>query len=165
MIKPCDDGLIDTVIVIRKGLADERIAQKVDDTAGTPVPEVAYENTADEVWARQAFDLYQCRELQVQAFDTEGVVSAQIWGACPRCSHELNIQMTLSTPVPGLRGSRGLLSALTRQDPPAAPGIPEAVEVSCGCGCAHPGAPGQVTGCGVSFRLPTTSPDAPGASR
>ena len=137
----------------------------MDDTGDTPVPDVAYENTADEVWARQAFDLYQRRELQVQAFDTEGVVSAQIWGACPRCGHELDIQMTLSAPVPGLRGGRGLLSALSRRDPSVAPGIPEDVEVSCGCDHDHPGAPGQVTGCGVSFRLPTSSPDAPGASR
>src|SRR5260370_35872520 len=106
----------------RKRLAAREDGAKVDDTAGTPVPEVAYENTADEAWARQAFDLYQRRELQVQAFDTEGVVSAQVWGACPRCGHELNIQMTLSTPVPGLRGGRGLLSALTPRDPRAAPG-------------------------------------------
>lgn len=133
----------------------------MDDTAGKPVPEVAYENTADEAWARQAFDLYQRRELQVQAFDTEGVVSAQVWGACPRCGHELNIQMTLSTPIPGLRGGRGLLSALTRRDSPAAPDIPEAVEVGCSCGHAHPGAPEHATGCGVSFRLPTAPPGPP----
>jgi hypothetical protein len=39
---------------------------------------VAYENTADEAWARKALDLYERRELQVEAFDTEGVVSAQV---------------------------------------------------------------------------------------
>jgi hypothetical protein len=49
------------------------------ETTGTPVAEVAYENTADETSARQALDLYQQCRLQVQAFDTEGVVSAQIW--------------------------------------------------------------------------------------
>jgi hypothetical protein len=136
----------------------------VDNTAGTPVPEVAYENTADEAWAGQAFDLYQGRQLQVQAFDTEGVVSAQVWGTCPRCGHELNIQMTLSVPIPGLRGGRGLWTVLTRRDTPEAPGIPEAVEVACNCGHPHPGAPEQVTGCGVSFRLPTATPDAPGTS-
>jgi hypothetical protein len=139
------------------------MAQGVDNT-DTPVPEVAYENTADENWARRAFDLYQRRQLQVQAFDTDGVLSAQVWGTCPRCGHELNIQMTLSTPIPGFRGGRGLWTALTRPDTPVARGIPGAVEVGCDCGHAHPGAPGQVTGCGVSFRLPTTPPDPPSPS-
>jgi hypothetical protein len=32
----------------------------------------AYENTADEAWARQALDLYQGGRLQVQAFNAEG---------------------------------------------------------------------------------------------
>jgi hypothetical protein len=136
----------------------------VDDTIGTPAAEVTYENTADEEWARRALDLYQRRQLQVQAFDTEGVVSAQVWGICPRCGHELNIQMTLSTPIVGLRERRGLSATLTRHDVPAAPGIPDAVEVGCGCGHAHPGAPRQVPGCGVSFRLPTSPPDTPRAS-
>jgi hypothetical protein len=136
----------------------------VGDTAGTPVPEVAYENTADEASARAAFAFYQDRQLQVQAFDTEGVVSAQVWGTCPRCGHELNIQMTLSTPIAGLREWRGLWAGWTRRDIPVASGIPDAVEVGCGCGHAHPGAPEQVTGCGVSFRLPTIPPDAPRAS-
>ena len=152
------------LIVLGKAWTHERITQGVDDAAGTPVPEVAYENTAEEAWARQAFDLYQCRQLQVQAFDTEDVVSAQVWGTCPRCHHELNIQMTLNTPIAGLRGGGGLWTALTRRDKPPAPGIPDAVEVGCGCGHTHPGAPEQVTGCGVSFRLPTTPPDNPGTS-
>ena len=140
------------------------MTQRVDDTAGTPAPKVAYENTADEAWARLAIDLYQRSQLQVQAFDTEGVVSAQVWGTCPRCGHELNNQMTLSTPIAGLREGRGLWAALTRRDAPVAPGIPDAVEVGCGCGHTHPGAPDQVTGCGVSFRLPTTPPDTPRTS-
>ena len=136
----------------------------MDDTGDTPAAEAAYENTADEAWARQALDLYQRRELQVQAFDTEGVVSAQVWGTCPRCGHELNVQQTLSTPIAGLRGGRGLWAALTRRETPATPGIPDAVEVGCGCGHPHPGAPEQVTGCGVSFRLPTTPPGTPRTS-
>ena len=100
----------------------------------------------------------------MQAFNTEGVVSAHVWGTCPRCGHELNIQKTLSTPIAGLREGRGLWAALTRRDVPVAPGIPDAVEVGCGCGHTHPGAPEQVTGCGVSFRLPTTPPDPPRTS-
>src|SRR5512135_2736806 len=118
----------------------------VDDGTGTPATEVAYENTADEAWARQAFDLYQRGRLQVQAFDTEGVISAQVWGTCPRCGHELNIQQTLSTPI-ALREGRGLWAALTRQAR-REPGIPDTVEVGCGCEHAHPGAPEKVKGCG-----------------
>ena len=97
----------------------------MDDTGATPAAEVAYENTADEAWARQALDLYKRGELQVRAFDTEGVVSAQAWGTCPRCRHELNVQQTLSTPIVGVRGGRGLWSALTGRDVPAAAGVPD----------------------------------------
>jgi hypothetical protein len=133
----------------------------VGDTAGKPAAEIAYENIADETWARQAIEFYQHRQLQVQAFDTEGVVSAQIWGSCPRCGHELNIQTTLSVPIAGLRDGRGLWTTLKRRD---IPGIPDTVEAGCGCGHVHPGAPEQVTGCGVSFRLPTAPPDTRRAS-
>jgi hypothetical protein len=88
-----------------------------------------------------------------------------VWGTCPRCGHELNVQMTLSTPIPGSHRERGLWAALTRRDVPAPAGIPESVEVGCGCGHTHPGAPEPVTGCGVSFRLPTAPPDPPRTSR
>ena len=135
----------------------------MDDTGDASAGEVAYENTAEEAWARRALDLYQRRELQVEAFDTEGVVSAQVWGTCPRCSHELNVQQTLSVPLIDSAG-RGVWSALTRREAPATPGIPDAVEVGCGCGHPHPGAPEQVAGCGVSFRLPTAPPGPPPTS-
>jgi hypothetical protein len=137
----------------------------VDDTTGTPSTEVAYENIADETSAQKALDFYRRRELQVRAFDTEGVVSAQVWGTCPRCGHEMNIQMTLSTPIAGLRGGHGLWTTLTHRAASANSGKPDTVEVACGCGRTHPGAPEQVTGCGVSFRLPTTAPDTPSTSR
>jgi hypothetical protein len=133
----------------------------MDDTTGQPDAEVAYENTADEQWARQALDLYQQRLLQVEAFDTEGVVSAHIWGTCPRCGHELNNQAIITVPITGVRGGRELWATLAGRDTPAASGIPDTVEVGCGCGYTHLGAPGQVTGCGVSFRLPTAPPTAP----
>ena len=123
-------------------------------TGDSPAAEVTYENTADEAWARKALDLYERRELQVEAFDTEGIVSAQVWGTCPRCGHELNVQQTLSTPIAGVRGGRGLWSALIGREVPVAAGIPHTVEVGCSCGHAHLGAPKQATGCGVSFRLP-----------
>ena len=135
-----------------------------DNVSGMPDAGMAYENTADEASARQAIDFYQRGQLQVQAFDTEGVVSAHVWGTCPRCGHGLNVQTTLSTPVVSARGGSGLWATLTwRQAPPPA-GIPDTVEVGCGCGYIHPGAPTQVTGCGVSFRLPTALPSPPQTS-
>ena len=137
---------------------------KVDDTGDTSGAEVAYENTAEEAWAREALDLYRRGELQVKAFNTEGVVSAQVWGTCPRCGHQLDVQQTLSVPIIGSGGGRGLWSALTGRDAPAAVGVPDAVEAGCGCGHPHPGAPERVTGCGVSFRLPTAPPSPPPTS-
>jgi hypothetical protein len=133
----------------------------VGDTVGTPAPDVAYENVADRASATAALGLYEAGLLQVQAFDTEGVVSAQVWGTCPRCGHDLDVQLTLSVPIIGVRGERGLWAGRDRRGTPDSPGIPDTVEVGCGCGRAHPGAPENVTGCGVSFRLPTSPPDAP----
>ena len=144
------------------GKPSEGVLQKVDDPVGTPAAQTPYQNTADETSGRNAFELYQRGELQVQAFDTDGVVSAQVWGPCPRCGHELNIRMTLSTPIAGLRSGRSVWAALTRRDVPGTSGKPGAVEVGCGCGYTHPGAPERVTGCGVSFRveLPLQLPDS-----
>lgn len=130
-----------------------------DGGSGIQDAQIRYENSADEVAAQQAIRFYQSGQLQVQAFDTEGVVSAQVWGVCPRCGHDLNVQMTLSTPIVNARGGFELWSTLVRRQAPPSAGIPHTVEVGCGCGHTHPGAPAQVTGCGVSFRLPTALPD------
>jgi hypothetical protein len=119
----------------------------MSDAAG-PRSEVAYENTAERVWADRARALYEQRRVQVAAFETEGVVSAQVWGPCPRCGHDLDVQLTLNTPIPGMRG-------------PRSKSIPPTVEVGCGCGHSHPGAPEKVLGCGVSFRIPTVPPTNP----
>jgi hypothetical protein len=126
---------------------------------------VEYENSANGASARKAIDFYQRGRLHVRAFDAEGVVSAQVWGTCPRCGHDLNVQMTLSAPVVIARGGFGLWATLTGRQAPSPTGIPDTVEVGCGCGHYHPGAPAQVTGCGVSFRLPTALPNPPQTSR
>lgn len=101
----------------------------MNDPAGTAGSEVGYEVIADETWAAQALDLYQRRQLQVQAFNTDGVVSAQVWGTCPRCTHSLDVQMTLSAPLI-TRGEDGRASAgkarkfLIRSTSAAAAGLP-----------------------------------------
>lgn len=122
-----------------------------DGTAGT---EVDYENTAGDDWQQQALGFYQNGQLQVKAFNTKGVVSAQVWGTCPRCRHGLDIQMTLSAPVIGF--AQGWRSIGRRRRTAAA--IPDDLHVGCGCGLAHDRAPKNVTGCGVSFSLPTAPP-------
>lgn len=116
--------------------------------------EVRYENTATESWANLALDAHRQGRLQAVVFTTDGVGSAQVWGSCPRCHHELNIQQTLTAAVVV---DRGIWSTLTQRSAGAAP--PDSVEVACGCGRGHQGAPDGVTGCGVSFRLPARAPD------
>jgi hypothetical protein len=133
----------------------------VSEDPATPSADVPWENTADPEWARRAMDLFRARRLQVAAFDTAGVVSAQAWGTCPRCGDDLNVQPTLTAPVPE---GRGLWAALKGRGTPARQGIPDSVEVGCGCEHTHPGAPDGVKGCGVSFRLPTTPPPAASAA-
>lgn len=132
----------------------------VSDGIRRPADQVAYENTADSIYARKALDLYQERRLQVAAFDTDGVVSAQVWGTCPRCGHDLDVAPTLTTTVTDLRHGRSLWATLTGRAPHGGDGIPQTVEVNCGCGRPHPTAPENVLGCGVSFRLPTDPPSA-----
>jgi hypothetical protein len=129
--------------------------QVSDNDSATGPDQVPYENTADARWARKAMDLLRSRRLQVAAFDTEGVASAQVWGTCPRCGHDIDVQRTLTVPVPQVRG---LWTALTGRATPLRQGISDTVEVGCGCTHPHPAAPPNVLGCGVSFRLPITPP-------
>lgn len=113
--------------------------------------DIGYERTAEDSWTARAMGLFQKGNLQVQAFSTGGVISAQVWGTCPRCDHNLNVQLTLTAPVVTFRGG---WSNTGRKDAK----IPSHIDVDCGCGLAHDGAPEQVKGCGVTFRLPTATP-------
>jgi hypothetical protein len=122
------------------------------DNADETNVEVGYEKVSADAWEQRAMDLYRSRQLQVAAFNTDGVVSAQVWGACPRCGHGLDIQQTLTAPVVGWRGG---WSSVGRR---GSAGIPFEIDVDCGCGLTHAGAPQNVTGCGVSFSLPTAPP-------
>lgn len=71
-----------------------------------------------------------------------GVVSAQAWGTCPQRGDDLNVQPTLTTLV---TEGRGLWTPWGR-GAPSGQGIPESVEVGCGCEHTHLGAPaGEVT--------------------
>ena len=126
--------------------------------------EVAYENTADEAWP--AWPLIsisvascRCARSMARGWCGPGV------GNLPRCGHE-STSSRLHTSIVSVRGGRGLWSALTGRDVPAAAVIPDSVEVGCGLRAGPSKArPGQATGCGVSFRLPTARPDPPRTSR
>jgi hypothetical protein len=76
-----------------------------------------------------------------------GVRSSHVWGLCPLCEHRIDDWQRLSA-VTGLVGRRR--SGLAERDANA---DVELVDVSCGCGTTHPGAPAGTTGCGVSFRV------------
>jgi hypothetical protein len=74
-------------------------------------------------------------------------------GPCPQCGHDLDDHQTHSAVTSfyadGWRGR-------TRETGGTAVGdelLYFEVDVSCGCGNTHSGAPGGRTGCGVSFRV------------
>lgn len=122
-------------------------------------PEERFENTASYAWTERAHEMLQRGELHAKAFATDGALSARVWGLCPRCGHGLDVREPLSAAVTTTRGNRGLWGALAgiltgktvTGDPDLPAEIP--VDVECGCGQFHPGAPGNSTGCGVSFRV------------
>jgi hypothetical protein len=89
------------------------------------VDEPEYENTAGYEWTKKAYD----------------------------CGHDIDTRETLSAAVTGYRGQK----LAFRMRPARAATVPikeVAVDVGCGCGRTHRGAPNdKITGCGVSFRV------------
>ena len=78
-------------------------------------------------------------------------------GECPRCygcGHEIDDRQTL-TAVTNLMGREWRLAKPGHDQDTDQQAGPEfvPVDVSCGCGQAHSGAPAGSTGCGVSFRV------------
>jgi hypothetical protein len=126
------------------------------------IPEEAnvdYESATSYEWTEKAHAMFDRQKLQGYFLDTDGVLSAHVWGACPRCGHPLDARPVLTTVVTNLRGERnlwhkftGLLSGHSASDDSAVSDV-EVVDIGCGCGYSHPGAPEDTKGCGVSFRL------------
>lgn len=110
-------------------------------------PVERYENTTEFVWTERAFELVEEGKLHAEIQQPRvGVKVSHVWGACPRCGHHLDDWQPLSA-VTGVIGGR-------RPDPGAHDTTDvEPVDVTCGCGTTHPGAPIDTTGCGVSFRI------------
>jgi hypothetical protein len=92
-------------------------------------------------------------ELLGEVVSARGIIRSRVWGLCPRCGHSLDDRQVLTAVA-------NLPSDAWRYAPsPTGSGTESAVrafrevDVSCGCGTSHPGAPEKTTGCGVSFRV------------
>jgi hypothetical protein len=106
-----------------------------------------YEKTTAFVWTERAFEFLQIGRLRAEIQQSHpGVEASHVWGQCPRCGHHVDDWQPLSA-VTGLIGSRRPNSAVRDTTDI------ETVDVGCGCGTVHPGAPADTTGCGVSFRI------------
>jgi hypothetical protein len=106
-----------------------------------------YDKTTAFRWTEHAFALVQTGKLHAEIQQPHpGVRVSHVWGQCPRCGHHLDDKQTLSA-VTGLLGVRRPDS--TTHDTADV----EPIDVGCGCGTTHPGAPPDTTGCGVSFRI------------
>lgn len=112
-----------------------------------PDEKTAYEKTAAFVWTERAFELLEAGALQAEIQERRlGGRWSHVWGKCPRCGHAIDDWQPLSA-VTGLVAGR-------RRDSAARDVIDvELVDIGCGCGTTHPGAPAGTTGCGVSFRV------------
>jgi hypothetical protein len=109
-----------------------------------------YRVSSEFLWTRTAYEqLLEDRDLHGEVISRDGVMASHVWGQCPRCRHSLDDRQPL-TVLTSLMGVR-------RTDSPESTEAADAgfaqVDVSCGCGVTHPGAPADTTGCGTSFRV------------
>jgi hypothetical protein len=125
-------------------------------TVGATPPDEPYHESTDYSWTEKAFEMLECHDLQGEVvISRDGVVSSRVWGPCPRCQHVLDDRRT-HTAVTNLMGGewRGPGGAGPGQRGGSDTGLVFfPVDVSCGCGDSHSGAPAGTTGCGVSFRV------------
>lgn len=124
-------------------------------TADTTPPDEPYHESTDYSWTETAFDMLERHDLHGEVVSRDGIVRSRVWGPCPRCKHALDDRQT-HTAVTNLMGGewRGPGGAGLGQPGAGAAGLSFfPVDVSCGCGDSHPGAPAGKVGCGVSFRV------------
>ena len=120
---------------------------------------VSYEFIASLEWTERAYHMLDDGTLAAAGFLTDGVGSAHVWGSCPRCEDRIDVRTTVSAVLRVTRGGQP-------EDQDRIAGSPTQpcalmVDVICGCGRTHHGAPEGTTGCGVSFRIPAPVASAP----
>lgn len=116
-----------------------------------PATVVPYLETCGFEWTERAFTLLTEDRLTATARLTDGVLSVVVAGPCPRCAHHL-VDRQVATAVAGVGSGAVRHFGIPRPAPDTGPPTVQ-MDVTCGCGNAHPGAPDTVTGCGVSFRI------------
>ncbi|MEV0978347.1 hypothetical protein [Streptomyces sp. NPDC049915] len=104
----------------------------------------AYLPTTDFNWTERAFALYEQGRLTVTEHTADGVSGAVVSGPCPRCDHHFVDRRSLDA-LTGLAG--------VSRNGEGEPSDLILLDVTCGCGTPHEGAPEGATGCGVSFRI------------
>jgi hypothetical protein len=113
-------------------------------TSPATAPDEPYEESADYSWTEKAFEMLEHDNLHGEVFSRGGIIRSRVWGLRPRCEHDLDDRQT-HTAVTNLMGDpRG-----TRPEQPATGDSGPVflqVDVSCGCGTSHPGAPGGQPG-------------------
>jgi hypothetical protein len=122
-------------------------------TGGTTPRDEPYHESVDYSWTEKAFEMLEHGDLHGEVASRDAVISSRVWGPCPRCGHVLDDPQT-HTAVTNLMGGEwhGKGGVGPDQSGDTSP-VFVPVDVSCGCGQSHPGAPAGTTGCGVSFRV------------
>lgn len=128
--------------------------------SGPELPEVPYREAIGFEWTETAFDMLTngTGDLRGEATVKDGITSSRVAGYCPCCRpHDLDDRQTHSAVTNQLGGVWRGASPVTQK---AAPRY-LAVDITCGCRRAHPGAPDGRTGCGVTFRVELPVRSAP----
>ena len=125
-------------------------------TTDAALPDEPYHESTDYSWTEKAFEMLEQNNLQGEVvISRDGIVSSRVRGPCPRCRHVLDDRQT-HTAITNLMGGEwrgpGGAGPGQRRDKDTSP-VFFPVDVSCGCGDSHSGAPAGTTGCGVSFRV------------
>lgn len=108
--------------------------------------EVPFESHApyDYAWTLAAFDAIKAGTLHRSSVPVGKALLAKVTGLCPRCAHPIDWSMVMDASV----GAGGVLGVERRTESRVV-----SCDVVCGCPETHEGAPPQVKGCGIGFRV------------